>query len=92
MSSFIVYDLLNEIKPKINLSCKILFLMVFVFLSRLVNEPYIITTSCLDNASKNTVKEIVRILGGHVVSEWRKDCSLLVMNHISVTIKVHITL
>ncbi|XP_041375174.1 nibrin-like isoform X2 [Gigantopelta aegis] len=54
----------------------------------LVNEPYIVTTSCLENVSKKTVKAIVRTLGGHVVNEWRKDCSLLVMNHISVTIKV----
>ncbi|XP_046365515.2 nibrin-like [Haliotis rufescens] len=53
-----------------------------------VNEPFIITTSCLDVASKKSAKAVVRTFGGHVVSEWTKNCSLLVMNSISVTIKV----
>ncbi|XP_067651141.1 nibrin-like [Haliotis asinina] len=54
----------------------------------IVNEPFIITTSCLDVASKKSAKAVVRTFGGHVVSEWTKNCSLLVMNSISVTIKV----
>ncbi|XP_046549525.1 LOW QUALITY PROTEIN: nibrin-like [Haliotis rubra] len=53
-----------------------------------VNEPFIITTSCLDVPSKKSAKAVVRTFGGHVVSEWTKNCSLLVMNSISVTIKV----
>ncbi|KAL4235286.1 hypothetical protein ACF0H5_006923 [Mactra antiquata] len=37
---------------------------------------------------KKTVKQCMVTLGGHLTSEWQKDCSLLVMSKISVTIKV----
>ncbi|KAL5004153.1 hypothetical protein ScPMuIL_017609 [Solemya velum] len=53
-----------------------------------VYEPFVITSSCLDNNSKKTIRSQLLTLGGHMVNEWRKDCSLLVMNSISVTIKV----
>ncbi|XP_062584813.1 uncharacterized protein LOC134246462 [Saccostrea cucullata] len=55
---------------------------------RVVYEPFIISTSCLDNPSKKLVRTHVTALGGHMVNEWRPDCSLLVMNNLSVTIKV----
>ncbi|XP_061189809.1 uncharacterized protein LOC133197687 [Saccostrea echinata] len=55
---------------------------------RVVYEPFIISTSCLDNPSKKLVRTHVTSLGGHMVNEWRPDCSLLVMNNLSVTIKV----
>ncbi len=45
------------------------------------------TTSCLDTTSKRTVKQLAYQLGGHVVSDWRKDCTLLVMSSLSITIK-----
>lgn len=54
----------------------------------LVYEPFIISSSCLDPPSKKKVKEWICILGGHMVNDWKKECSLLVMNNISVTIKV----
>lgn len=53
-----------------------------------VYEPLIISTSCLDNPSKKLVRTLVTSLGGHMVNEWRSDCHLLVMNSLSVTIKV----
>ena len=48
----------------------------------------VVTTSCLDNALKKELKTQVVAMGGHVISEWRKECSLLVMASISVTVKV----
>ena len=53
-------------------------------------EPFIITTSCLNNPSKKETKALIGQLGGHVVSEWRKDCTYLVMSSLSVTVKVRI--
>ena len=52
-------------------------------------EPFICTTSCLDPASKRSTKQLMVRLGGHVVSDWRKECELLLMNSLSVTVKVH---
>ena len=49
-----------------------------------------ITSSCLDNAGKKLVRQQLCILGGHMVNEWSNDCSLVVMNKISVTIKVSV--
>ncbi|CAG2220422.1 NBN [Mytilus edulis] len=54
----------------------------------LVYEPFIISSSCLDPASKKKVREWICILGGHMVNDWKKECTLLVMNNVSVTIKV----
>ncbi|XP_045192150.2 nibrin-like [Mercenaria mercenaria] len=53
-----------------------------------VYEPLVLTASCLDAAVKKTVRQYMCTLGGHMISEWQKDCSLLVMSKISVTIKV----
>ncbi|KAK3578458.1 hypothetical protein CHS0354_038545 [Potamilus streckersoni] len=53
-----------------------------------VYEPLVISTSCLDSVAKKSIKVSMCILGGHIASEWQQDCSLLVMNKISVTIKV----
>ncbi|XP_064641623.1 nibrin-like isoform X2 [Lineus longissimus] len=51
-------------------------------------EPFIVTTSCLTPALKKSVKSVLHQLGGHVVQEWTKDCSMVVMSNLSVTIKV----
>ena len=51
-------------------------------------QPYIITTSCLIPSMKKALKQIVCILGGHVISEWSKECELVVMSNLSVTVKV----
>ena len=60
------------------------------FVSRVVYEPLVITSSCLDNAGKKLIRHQLCILGGHMVNEWSSDCSLVVMNKISVTIKVSV--
>ena len=57
---------------------------------RALYEPFIVTTSCLDNIGKREMKQLMMTLGGHVVNEWRKDCTLLVMSELSVTVKVWI--
>ncbi|KAK6177872.1 hypothetical protein SNE40_012747 [Patella caerulea] len=54
----------------------------------LVYEPFIVTTSCLDTPSKKLSRTFISKIGGHLVNDWRKECNLLVMNSISVTIKV----
>jgi len=46
------------------------------------------TTSCLDQSVKRTVKQNAVKLGGHVISEWTNDCTLVVMTSLSVTVKV----
>ncbi|XP_013418240.1 nibrin [Lingula anatina] len=55
---------------------------------RVKREPFIVTTSCLDNSVKKSVKGVIRQLGGHVLGDWRRECDMLVMSTISVTIKV----
>ena len=64
------------------------WLIFFVCFFRVVYEPMVLTSSCLDNAGKKSVRQQLCILGGHMVNEWSNDCSLVVMNKISVTIKV----
>ncbi len=51
-------------------------------------EPFIVSTSCLDTATKREMKQTVQTLGGHVVADWRKECAVLVMSQLSVTVKV----
>jgi len=55
---------------------------------RCVHEPCVITTSCLLHSEKRTVRRLVLTLGGHVISEWTSDCTLVVMTSLSVTVKV----
>jgi len=55
---------------------------------RCVYEPCVITTSCLDHSAKRVVKQKVLTLGGHMISEWTSDCTLVVMTSLSVTVKV----
>ena len=55
---------------------------------RALYEPYILTTSCISGPFKKSVKVMVAKLGGHAISEWRKECQLLVMSNLNVTVKV----
>lgn len=54
---------------------------------RVVYKPFVVTTSCLDGADKKGVRSLVCQVGGHVSNDWRKDCSVLIMKTITVTIK-----
>lgn len=55
---------------------------------RVVYEPFVITTSCVSGPAKNEVRSLVASIGGHVTNDWRKDCGVLVMKTLTVTIKV----
>ena len=72
--------------------CVIIIIIYFFCFSffRLVYEPFIISSSCLDRPSKTKIRQLICVLGGHIVNDWKRECSLLVMNNISVTIKVAI--
>ncbi|XP_076322299.1 nibrin isoform X2 [Tachypleus tridentatus] len=50
-------------------------------------EPLVVTTSAVDSSGKKELKPLILNLGGHVVAEWRSDCTHLVMNEIKVTVK-----
>lgn len=65
------------------------FLFIFPLPSfRIHYQPLVVTTSCLDVASKNKLKNVIHKLGGHLVSEWQPSCTHLVMSLVKVTIKV----
>lgn len=49
--------------------------------------PLVITTSCIDSAVKKELKKTIHRLGGHLVSEWKPECTHLVMSDVKVTIK-----
>ncbi|XP_014665101.1 PREDICTED: nibrin-like isoform X2 [Priapulus caudatus] len=49
---------------------------------------FVVTTSCVDTEDKHSLKAHILRLGGHLVADWRKDSTHLVMNKITVTIKV----
>ncbi|XP_069135203.1 nibrin-like [Argopecten irradians] len=53
-----------------------------------VYEPMVVSTSCLSPALKKQVRQTVMQLGGHIVADWSRHCTHLVMTSISVTIKV----
>lgn len=54
---------------------------------RLIYDPIVVTTSCVDTTDKIILKNAVWTVGGHLVPEWRKDCTHLVMTEVKVTIK-----
>ena len=68
--------------------CPVFSMPMMLFFHRVVYEPLIITSSCLQSAAKKSVRLNLCTLGAHIVNEWTKDCTLLVMNNISVTVKV----
>ena len=55
---------------------------------RVVYEPFVVTTSCVNGPGKNDVRLLLNQIGGHVSNDWRRDCSFLVMKTLTVTIKV----
>ena len=63
---------------------------MITFPSRAWYDSFVITTSCLDESGKREMRQFMLTLGGHVVKEWRKECKLLVMSQLSVTVKVRV--
>ncbi|XP_066962802.1 nibrin isoform X1 [Macrobrachium rosenbergii] len=55
---------------------------------RLKHQDLIVTTSALQPESKGELQTALLKLGGHLVGEWMQNCSYLVMNNITLTIKV----
>ncbi|XP_042235734.1 nibrin-like [Homarus americanus] len=55
---------------------------------RLVYRPLVVTTSTLRPESKPALAEALLKLGGHLIGEWKDACSYLVMNAVTLTVKV----
>ncbi|KAK3877727.1 hypothetical protein Pcinc_017583 [Petrolisthes cinctipes] len=55
---------------------------------RLVHRNLVVTTSAVQPESKTAVTQALLTLGGHLVSEWGLSCSYLIMNSITLTVKV----
>lgn len=53
----------------------------------LYNEPLIVTASGIKPAVKSSLRKLIGSLCGYFVNDWRNDCSFLVMNEITVTVK-----
>ncbi|KFV64797.1 Nibrin, partial [Dryobates pubescens] len=60
---------------------------VFESKFRVEYEPLIVCSSCLDVAQKTALNQAIQQLGGHVVNEWTKSCTHLVMVSVKVTVK-----
>jgi hypothetical protein len=48
----------------------------------------IVTTSCVSTNLKNTIKKSVAKLCGHMINDWQNHCSFVVMESLTVTVKV----
>lgn len=55
---------------------------------RVEYEPFVAACSGVSGTDKQKLKKMIADLGGHLVSEWTKDCTLLVMKEVNVTAKV----
>jgi len=54
----------------------------------LCNEPLMVTTSCVTAANKVQLKKQLCRLGGYLVNDWHNDCSFVVMDKLTITVKV----
>ncbi|XP_076039781.1 nibrin [Oratosquilla oratoria] len=50
--------------------------------------PMVCTTSAVDNEARKVISKTIEKLGGHLLSDWTDDCTLLVMKSITLTVKV----
>lgn len=48
----------------------------------------LVATSTLNQEEKSEVKHTVESLGGKLASDWRRECTHLTMNKLTVTVKV----
>ncbi|XP_077208069.1 nibrin isoform X2 [Paroedura picta] len=60
---------------------------VFESKYRIEYEPLVVCSSCLDLSQKNVLNQNILQLGGHVVSEWKEECTHLAMVSVKVTVK-----
>ncbi|XP_073406623.1 nibrin isoform X2 [Dendrobates tinctorius] len=54
---------------------------------RVIYEPLVACSSCLNGAEKSSLTQDVLLLGGHIVNNWTPLCTHLVMTSVKVTIK-----
>ncbi|KAG7470009.1 hypothetical protein MATL_G00134790 [Megalops atlanticus] len=54
---------------------------------RVVYEPLVVCSSCVDNEGKAGLSRDIQQLGGQLVNSWIRDCTHLVMPSVKVTIK-----
>ncbi len=46
------------------------------------------TSSCLDYTDKCETRNLLSRIGGYLVNDWRDDCSFVIMESITITVKV----
>lgn len=63
-------------------------MLIITVLCRIEYEPLVVCSSCLDLSEKNVLNQNVLQLGGHIVSEWKEECTHLAMVSVKVTVKV----
>eukprot|EP00794_Sanderia_malayensis_P018765 gene18765-20656_t len=55
---------------------------------RLTAHAFVIAMSCINKKElKSNIKDIVQKLGGIIVNEWNKDCTHLIMEEVTFTVK-----
>ncbi|XP_066480063.1 nibrin isoform X2 [Tiliqua scincoides] len=54
---------------------------------RVEYEPLVVCSSCLDVSQKSVLNKNILELGGHVVNEWKAECTHLAMVSVKVTVK-----
>ncbi|XP_040288199.1 nibrin isoform X2 [Bufo bufo] len=54
---------------------------------RVIYEPLVVCSSCLNDSEKTTLTQSLLTLGGHLVNNWTQKCTHLVMTSVKVTIK-----
>lgn len=63
-------------------------MVCFDVLGRVEYEPLVVCSSCLDVSQKNVLNKNILELGGHIVNEWKEECTHLAMVSVKVTVKV----
>lgn len=51
-------------------------------------EPLTVTTSCVNSKNKLEIKKLICQLGGHLINEWTSSCNYVIMDKLTVTVKV----
>ncbi|KAH0617581.1 hypothetical protein JD844_015990 [Phrynosoma platyrhinos] len=60
---------------------------VFESKFRVEYDPLVVCSSCLDVSQKTMLNKCIHQLGGHVVNEWKEECTYLVMASVKITVK-----
>jgi hypothetical protein len=52
------------------------------------HTPLTVTTSCVAAANRPALRQLLCQLGGHLLADWHNSCSFVVMDKLTVTVKV----